>query len=124
MSKVGPFGDPQAWEDRCEADACAGPPIEPAPTPDEERERWYLAIRQCPRHHYSAIVFETEKRGGHRLTPSKCCGGWDRLAARWEVDPTHVAAAIIAETWESSTQEQRFALKDRVRAIIKEESHA
>lgn len=26
MSNVGPFGDPQAWEDQCHADACAEPP--------------------------------------------------------------------------------------------------
>lgn len=89
---------------------------------EDAAETWYLAYRECPVHHWNCITYESAQRGGHRLTASKCCGRWD-LVKRFNVDPAEAAAAIIAETWKESTQEQRFALVDRVRAIIEEKNH-
>jgi hypothetical protein len=90
-----------------------------APKDSKEPETWYLAYRECPAHHWNSISFESEEHGGQRLTASKCCGRWD-LVKRFAVDPAQVAADIIGSVWDGSTQVERFALEDRMRAIIAE----
>jgi hypothetical protein len=46
MSKVGPFGDPQAWEDGCHADACAEPSSSGEAVAEPSREETFLLT--CP----------------------------------------------------------------------------
>jgi hypothetical protein len=88
-----------------------------------QRGAWFLAYRECPVHHWHSISFdisfEGEERGGQRLTSSKCCGRWD-LIKRFAVDPAQLAADIIGSAWDGGSQEERFALVDRMRAILAE----
>lgn len=49
---------------------------------------------RCP-HGVLAVSLDDEI-GGHRLTPSKCCGSWTTVE-RWPVDPDAFAAEIRAE---------------------------
>lgn len=48
---------------------------------DEPQRR--LSIDRCPLHGYWAVCVDDEN-GGIRVTPSKCCGQWDRQKA-WDL---------------------------------------
>lgn len=45
---------------------------------------YFLSIDKCPAHGFYAISLDDDS-GGHRLTPSKCCGRWERVKA-WKMD--------------------------------------
>lgn len=42
-----------------------------------------LSIDRCPEHGFWAVCVDDEG-GGVRVTPSKCCGRWDRVKA-WKL---------------------------------------
>jgi hypothetical protein len=50
----------------------------------------YLTINKCPKHGFWSISLDDES-GGHRLTPTKCCGYWETIT-EWQLN-----AAILRD---------------------------
>lgn len=70
-----------------------------------------LSIDRCPTHNFYAICVGDDD-GGKRLTPSKCCGRWDRVRA-WSRTPAQlrdIAAYLIA----AAEDAERDAEKEKV----------
>lgn len=62
-------------------------------------DRVALRIDQCSKHSFWAVTLNHDNGHGLRLTPSKCCGLWDKTLIGWKLsaDDLRTMAAEIAE---------------------------
>lgn len=72
--------------------------------PADRPDAMYLTIGRCPVHRqFWDISLDTLRveggewlGGGHRLTPSKCCGQWETVR-QWKVDPAELLEQVVTE---------------------------
>jgi len=52
--------------------------------------RWYIALYRCTQHKFDALMLETANGNTcTRMTPSKCCGSWNKRVKRWHISPSN-----------------------------------
>lgn len=61
-----------------------------------QKPRFYLSINRCPLHPtFMSISIDEPTSSGYRLTGSKCCGQWKKMAS-WAVEVSTLVAEIKA----------------------------
>ena len=51
-------------------------------------DKKYISINKCSAHGFYMIAIEDDN-GGHRITPTKCCGSWQTVI-KWIIDKSMI----------------------------------